>query len=101
LYAPDATMHSPEIEAAVRIIAENVVLAVEREQENIALHPLIYDALMVELLREVLSVMPTESGTVLVNACSRCLDRIADFHLPTPRVTAVDPADGSVTMVAV
>jgi hypothetical protein len=91
-------VRSPEIEAAARIIAENVISAVERERENTSLHPLICEALTVELLRGLLSVMPTQSGTVLADACNRCLDRIADLHLPTPRVAAVDPEDGSVTM---
>lgn len=91
-------MSSPSLERTARLIAENVVSAVEREQENTSLHPLIYEALIVELLREVLSVMPTESGVVLADACNRCLDRIADLHLPTLRVAAVDPDDGSVMM---
>ena len=91
-------MPSPGLERTARVIAENVTSAVERDLDNSALHPLIREALMVEMLRAVLSVMPTSSGLDLAAACNRCLDRIAGLHLPIPRVAAVDPDDGSVTM---
>lgn len=93
-------MQSPGSERTARLIAENVVSAIEYAQESTSLHPLIHEALMVELLREVLSVMPTQSSAVLADACNRCLDRISGLHLPTPRVQAIDPEDGSVTMVS-
>lgn len=83
---------------AARAIAENVASAVEREQQNIALHPLIREALMVELLRALLPVMPARSGAALVDACNRCLDRFTGLQSPPQRVEAVDPDDGSVTM---
>jgi hypothetical protein len=91
-------MPSPGLERTARVIAENVASAVERGLDSSALHPLIREALMVELLRELLSVMPTSSGLDLADACNRCLHRIAGLHLPIPRVEAVDPGDGSVTM---
>lgn len=45
-------MSSPGLERTARLIAENVASAVDRAQENAVLHPLIREALVVELLRE-------------------------------------------------
>lgn len=89
-------MPSPGLERAARVVAVNVASAVERGLDSSALHPLIRQALMVALLRELLSVMPTSSGRDLADACNRCLDRLAGLHLPIPRVTSVDPDDGMV-----
>jgi hypothetical protein len=95
-------MQSPDLERTARLIAENVVSAVEREQETTPfqppLHPLIREALMVKLLRELLRVMPTQSGAVLADACNQCLDRFTSLKFSAARVEAIDPDDGSVAM---
>lgn len=91
-------MPSPGLERTARLIAENVIAAVAREPAAAALHPLMRDALMVALLREILPAMPAGSGEALAAACNRCLDRLTDLHMAMPRVETVDLFDGAVTL---
>ena len=89
---------NPSLERTARLIAENVASAVERDLDSGALHPLMREALVVELLRALLPAMPAQSAAALVDACNRCLGHFAGFELLIPRVEAVDLDDGSVTM---
>ena len=91
-------MHSAGLERMARRIAETVTSAVDRDRDDRALHPLMREALVVELLRALLPAMPSRSGAALVEACNRCLGRFAGFELAAPQVQTVDPDDGSVTM---
>ena len=51
------------------------------------------------LVRSLLLVMPTTSRDALAAACNRGLDDVVGaMGLGGPRVEAVDPDDGSVTM---
>jgi hypothetical protein len=82
-------VHSPDIATAAKIIAENVVSAVEHGRHGIGgfKHPA-HAAAVTELMRALLCVMPTDESTVLA-------DIFAAMGLTGPRVEAVD---GSVTM---
>lgn len=91
-------MPDPDIATAARVIAESVASAIEREHKRGALHPLMREALVVELLRRLLPAMSSPSGVALADACNWCLDHFAGFHRPAPQVASVDLADGSVTM---
>lgn len=91
-------MTGPDVETAAKVIAESVVSAIDAQKPATPLHPLLREALLVELMRQLLLVLPTQSGSVLTEACNRCLDRIAVLNGSTPRVDDVDPDDGSVTM---
>ena len=90
-------MHSPGLERTARLIEENVASAVERNLNKGALHPLMREALLVELLRALLPAMPTQSAAAQVATCNRCLDYFAGFQGPGRRIKAIDLADGSVT----
>jgi hypothetical protein len=92
-------MHGPDAENAAKIIAENVVLAFERDDDGAgAFLAGGRDMAVAGLMRELLDVMPTEDSNTLAVACNRFLDRLATMSTPGPRVEAVDPDDGSVTM---
>ncbi|MCJ2093155.1 hypothetical protein MKK67_11695 [Methylobacterium sp. J-072] len=72
--------------------------AVERDLDKGALHPLMREALVVELLRALLPAMLTQSGAALAEACNRCLGHFAGFQPPAPQVEVIDLDDGVVTM---
>jgi hypothetical protein len=92
-------MHGPDVETAIKIIAENVVSALERDDDGAAAFLAGgRDMAVAGLMCELLAVMPTDDGDVLAAACNRFLDRLATMSTPGPRVEAVDPDDGSVTM---
>ncbi|MHB2208274.1 hypothetical protein [Methylobacterium sp. CM6257] len=92
-------MHGPDAENAAKVIAENVVSALERDHDGAgAFLAGGRDMAVGGLMRELLGVMPTENSDVLAAACNRFLDRVATMSTPGPRVEAVDPDDGSVTM---
>jgi hypothetical protein len=92
-------MHGPDAENAAKVIAENVVSALERDEYGAgAFLAGGRDMAVAGLMCELLGVMPTEDGGVLAAACNRFLDRLATMSTPGPRVEAVDPDDGSVTM---
>jgi hypothetical protein len=92
-------MHGPDAENAAKVIAENVVLAFERDDDGAgAFLAGGRDMAVAGLMRELLDVMPTEDSNTLAAACNRFLDRLATMSTPGPRVEAVDPDDGSVTM---
>lgn len=93
-------MQDPDVQAAAKIIAENVVSAFERGRHGIGgLKHVERAAAMSELIRKLLSVMPTDDSAILAAACNIVLaDIFAAMGLTGPRVEAVDPDDGSVTM---
>ena len=87
-------------ETVARVIADNVASAVEHQQRRGALHPPMREALVIELLRALLSVMPTQSGAALVKACNLSLGQFAGLQVTRPRVETVSMVDGPVTMRA-
>lgn len=92
-------MHGPDFETAIKIIAENVVSALERDDDGAGVFLAAgRDMAVAGLMCELLGVMPTEDSSVLAAACNRFLDRLATMSTPGPRVEAVDPDDGSVIM---
>ena len=93
-------MQTPDLERAARVVAENVASAVEREQEGPSHHPLIREALMVELLRALLPVMPLQSSAALVEALQSLRRLLRRFPGGGGRATVRGgrPGDGSVTM---
>ena len=95
-------MSGPDVETAAKIIAENVVSAFERERDGIGgFIGAGRDMALAGVMRELLDVMPTDDSNVLAAACNRFLDRLTPMGMPGPRVEAVDPDDGSVTMTSV
>ena len=95
-------LHGPDIETAAKIIVENVVSALEHGQHGIGgLEQVEHAAAVSVLMRALLNVMPTEDSATLAAACNSILaDIFAAMGLTGPRVEAVDPDDGSVTMTA-
>ena len=92
-------MQSPNLESAAHIIAENVASAVERAYGDALFDKLEREAVVARLLSEILSVMPTRSSSTLATACNRALDNTTGvMGVSGPRVEAVDPDDGSVTI---
>lgn len=92
-------MSGPDLETAAKVIAENVVSAYAREQQEIGgFSDVGWDMAVSSMMGELLAVMPTEDSDVLAAACNRFLDRLATMSMPGPRVEAVDPDDGAVTM---
>ena len=93
-------MENRDYEQAARIIAENVVSAFERGRHGIGgLKTVERAAAISELMRRLLTVLPTEDSDVLAAACNSVLDDVlAAMGLPGSRVESVDPDDGSVTM---
>jgi hypothetical protein len=93
-------MAAPDLEQAARVIAENVVSAVEHGRHGIGgLKRPAHTAAITELMRVLLSVMPTDDSAVLAAACNSVLaDIFVAMGLTGPRVEAVDLDDGSVTM---
>ena len=83
---------------AANLIAENAVLAFERERDGAGFHQTGRDTAIQMLVRELLTVMPTGDGYVLAAACNRGLDQCEAMGMPGPRVLVVDPGDGAVTM---
>jgi len=84
---------------AAKIIAENVVSALMRDQgpplRNTAMSR---DAAVTAIMVELLRIMPTEDSNQLADACNRGLNELAVRGMLGLRVEAVDPDDGSVTM---
>ncbi|MGH1572046.1 hypothetical protein ACRAWG_16855 [Methylobacterium sp. P31] len=91
-------MQGSDVEAAIRIIAENVVSAFEYNDGAGTFLAAGRDTAVAGLMRELLGVMPTDDSDVLAAACNRFLDRLATMNTPGLRVEVVDPDDGSVTM---
>ncbi|MHB2204922.1 hypothetical protein [Methylobacterium sp. CM6257] len=92
-------MHGADVESAVKVIAENVISTFARDHDGAgAFLAAGRDMALGGLMRELLGVMPTDDSHVLAAACNRFLDRLATMSTPGPRVEAVDPDDGSVTM---
>ncbi|MCJ2093963.1 MULTISPECIES: hypothetical protein [unclassified Methylobacterium] len=89
-------MRSDQISAA-GIIAENVVLALERLDSD-SLATLTRGAAIAGLMRELVAVMPTRFNGVLTAACNRYLATLPDQGWAGPRVETVSMVDGSVTM---
>lgn len=93
-------MPSPGLERSAQIIAENVMSAFEHGYLGVGgLQAQIRAAAIVELMRRLLSVMPTDQSAVLAAACNTALEEIsAGLEFTGPRVAAVYLGDGSVTM---
>lgn len=93
-------MHNINVEAAAKIIAENVVWAFEHGRHGVGGFKHIERAAAAdELMRVLLGVMPTADSAVLATTCNGVLAEIfAAMGLTGPRVEAVDAEDGSVTM---
>jgi hypothetical protein len=93
-------MHGPEVEIAAKIIAENVILAVEHGQHGVGgLKRTEHTAALADLMRALLNVMPTDDSADLAAACNNVLaDIFAAMGLNGPRVEAVHLNDGSVTV---
>ena len=92
-------MPGPDAENAAKVIAENVVSAFERDHDGAgAFLAGGREMAVAGLMCELLDVMPTADSSVLAAACNCFLDRLAAMSRPGPRVEAVDPDDGSVTM---
>lgn len=91
---------NPGVERAAQVIAENVVSAVLRDavsslRDTQMGREAAVTAIMIELLR----VMPTEDSDRLADACNRGLSELVITGVSGPIVEAVDPDDGSVTML--
>ncbi|MGH1572673.1 hypothetical protein ACRAWG_20880 [Methylobacterium sp. P31] len=91
-------MQGSDVEAAIRIIAENVVSAFEYNDGAGTFLAAGRDTAVAGLMRELLGVMPTDDSDVLAAACNRVLDSPATMSMPGPRVEAVGPYEGAVTM---
>ena len=87
----------PDLELLAQIIAENVASALVRAcdsgfQEG-------ERAIVVQgVMRELLLVLPTDDSDRLTEACNRGLQVLIGMGVYGPRVAAVDPDHGSVTM---
>ncbi len=67
-------MHGPNVETAAKIIAENVVSAVEHGRHgNGGLKRAEHTAAIADLMRALLSVMPTDDSATLAAACNSVL----------------------------
>ena len=93
-------MPSPGLERSAQAIAENVISAFEHGHLGVGGSTTqIRAAAIVELMRRLLSVMPTDQSAVLAAACNTVLEEIfAGLEFAGPRVEAVYLGDGSVTM---
>ena len=92
---------APGLESAAHIIAENVASAFERARADADVNDLFRETVVARLLREILFVMPTQCSNTPTAACNCALDNtVGVMGLSGPRVEAVDPDDGSVTMRA-
>ena len=92
-------MQSLGLESSAHIIAENVASAFERACADPDFDDFSRETLVARLLRELLSVMPTQCSNTLTAACNHALDNTAGvMGFSGPRVEAVDPDDGSVSM---
>ncbi|MGH1570305.1 hypothetical protein ACRAWG_06105 [Methylobacterium sp. P31] len=92
-------MPEADQERFAAIVAENVVSAYERFREEPYL-PERRAAAVAGFLRELLAVMPTTSGAVLVTACNRHLSILPDHGWFSPRIETIDLTDGSVALEA-
>jgi hypothetical protein len=92
-------MTEADQERFAAIVAENVVSAYERFREE-PYSPEKRKVAVAGFLRELLAVMPTNSGPVLATACNRHLSTLPDHGWFSPRVGAIDIVDGSVTLEA-
>jgi hypothetical protein len=94
-------MLAPDLEQFATLIADNVVTAFERDQGGVPFPPTMRVTLVSVLVRSLLLVLPTTSSNALAAACNRGLDDVVGaMGLGGPRVEAVDPDDGSVTMTS-
>lgn len=85
-------------ENAARAIAENVVSILRHRPVQCGFALVGHDAVVAGLMRELLTVMPTNSGDTLAAACNRFLDTLPSRRERDPWVEAVDPSGGCVTM---
>ena len=92
-------MPSPDLERFARIVAENVVSAIERMTGERLEPEERRHRVIGALMRSVLAEMPTGSGLALALACNRVLSDGPDRGFILPRVVSVDMADGAVTVI--
>lgn len=95
-------MVGPNLEQAAQVIAENVVSAVVRDPASpLRDTPMARDAAITAIMVALLRIMPTDDSNQLAAACNRGLDDVVGaMGLNGPRVEAVDPDDGAVTMTS-
>lgn len=95
-------MHTPDLERVAHVIADNVVSAVMRDpQSPLRDTPAAREAAVTAIMVELLRVLPTEDSDRLAEACNRGLGELMITEASGPVVEAVDPDDGSVTMMSV
>lgn len=94
-------MPTPDLERFATLIADNVVSTFERDRDGAPFHPTMRVTVVSVMVRSLLLVMPTTSSGALAAACNRGLDDVVGaMGLSGPRVEAVDPDDGAVTMTS-
>ena len=93
-------MQGYDAETAAKIIADNVVSAYARDRDGSgALNPGVRDIVVGKLVQALVRVLPSEDGAFLATVCNFTLvDALGGMDTGGPRVEAVDPDDGSVTM---
>ena len=87
----------PDLELIAQIIAENVALALARTRD-VGFEEGEREIVIQSVMRELLLVMPIHDSDDLAEACNRGLQVLIRTNVQGPRVAAVDPHDGSVTM---
>ena len=87
----------PDLELIAQIIAENVASALVRAHVG-GFEESEREIVVRGLMRELLLVLPTDDSGHLAEACNRGLQVLVRTGVQGPRVEAVDPDDGSVTM---
>ena len=95
-------MQGYNTQAAAQIIAENVVSAYVRARPGInTIGRTVRDIAMGALMQALLRVLPTDDGKLLTDVCNFALDDALGGIDPSgPRIEAIDPDDGVVTMRA-
>ena len=95
-------MPSPDLERFATLIADNVVSAFERDRDGAPFHPTMRVTVVSVLVRSLLLVLPTVSSDAIAAACNRGLEEVVGaIGIGGPRIEAVDPSDGAVTMASV
>ena len=78
------------------IVADHVVMAIERWRDGERYPEDQRRRAIAELMREMLADMPTTSGRVLAQACNRVLSGLPDRGFIVPQVQDVDMGDSMV-----
>ena len=92
-------MQDFDTETAARVIAENAVDAFMRERTGaLGFKASARESAIGATMLELIGVLPTDDSDRLAEACNRGLQVLIRMGVQGPRVEAVDPDDGSVTM---